>query len=176
MLTALQLTRRQRRFYRDWKIIRASQLFDRRWYRERYGALMSRADDPIHHYLRCGVEMGCDPSADFDSGWYLRQYPDVAASGGNPLVHYIELGAQEGREPVGKPGKDPRPLTGAARRVRVVYLSGEPDTPGAIYRVGMQANLLASRDFSVRVVRADEIDLHRHYDRKGYWIDELAAA
>jgi len=161
MLAALRLTRRHRKFHRDWKIIRASGLFDRRWYRERYGALVSWADDPIYHYLRCGAEIGCDPSADFDSSWYLRQYPDVAASGCNPLVHYIGLGAKEGRAPAGGPGKDPLLPTAPASRVRVVYLSGEPDTPGAIYRVGMQANLLGPRDFSVRVVRADEIGLHR---------------
>ena len=161
MLTALRLIRRHWRFRHDLKIIRASRLFDRQWYGERYGFLLSRTADPIHHYLRCGAEMGCDPSANFDTHWYLRQYPDVAASGGNPLVHYIEVGTGEGRSPVGTSREDRGPMTGSAGRIRVVYLSGEPNTPGAIYRVGMQANLLGSRDFSVRVVKAKEVGLHR---------------
>ena len=46
----------------------------------------------------------------------------------------------------------------AGARPRVVFLSGEPDTPGHSYRVTNVASTLAPRFFDTRVLRLDELE------------------
>ena len=46
----------------------------------------------------------------------------------------------------------------AGARPRVVFLSGEPDTPGHRYRVTNVASTLAPRFFDTRVLRLDELE------------------
>lgn len=79
--------------------LRASGLFDERWYLERYPDVAQRAVDPVEHYLRYGANEGRDPGPQFNTRWYLGANPDVAASGMNPLLHYVRFGKEEGRQP-----------------------------------------------------------------------------
>jgi hypothetical protein len=82
------------------RCIRASGLFDERWYLQRYPDVARAGLDPVEHYLVSGVDDGRNPSPDFNTRGYLTAHPDVATSGMNPLVHYIQFGQREGRRPV----------------------------------------------------------------------------
>lgn len=157
-MVAAGLTRRHRKFQRQRKLIKQSGLFDKGFYRHEYKPLLSRAADPVLHYLRCGAAMNCNPSPEFDTQWYLGRHPEVGAAMQNPLVHFIEHGADEGMEDEGNP-KDPWALAG--NKIRVAFLTGEPDTPGSVYRVEMPAEALNSRDYHVLIVRGDQVGAHR---------------
>lgn len=157
-MVAVGLTRRHRKFQHQREIIRRSGLFDKGFYRHEYKPLLSRAADPVLHYLRCGAAGHCNPSPLFDTRRYLSRHPEVVAARQNPLVHFIEHGADEGLENGGDP-EDPWALAGD--KIRVAFLAGEPDTPGSVYRVEMPAEALNSRDFHVLIVRGDEIGAHR---------------
>jgi glycosyltransferase involved in cell wall biosynthesis len=43
---------------------------------------------------------------------------------------------------------------------RVLFVSGEPDTPGHVYRVDMMAAALAGRGHETRILRADQLSAH----------------
>lgn len=75
------------------------QLFNSRWYLERYPDVALGFIDPLHHYVEQGAAEGRWPCPLFDTRWYLEQHVDVAASGMNPLLHFIDYGAREGRWP-----------------------------------------------------------------------------
>lgn len=160
-MVAAGLTRRHRKFQQQRKIITQSGLFDKGFYRHEYKPLLSRAADPVLHYLRCGAAIHCNPSPQFDTKRYLGRHPELAAVRQNPLVHFIEHGADEGLNP--GPGDDENPMdpwAAAGDKIRVAFLSGEPDTPGSVYRVEMPAEALNSKGFHVLIVRGDEIGAH----------------
>ncbi|MFN8626314.1 MAG: glycoside hydrolase family 99-like domain-containing protein [Candidatus Binatia bacterium] len=71
------------------KLVRRSHLFDQQWYRARYRGIVPKTADPILHYLRYGLALGCEPNPSFSSRGYLKANPVAAAVGINPLVHYI---------------------------------------------------------------------------------------
>ncbi len=91
---------RKRAFSTQARRIRASGLFDERWYLQRYPDVAQAGLDPVEHYLTYGVGDGRNPSADFNTRGYLGAHPDVAAAGMNPLLHYIQFGQREGRRPM----------------------------------------------------------------------------
>src|SRR5439155_14559636 len=82
----------------EWVIetIRASQLFDEAYYRNRYPDLAPDID-PVRHFVQWGANEGRRPHPCFDPVYYLRKYPDVARLGQNPLLHYLLSGMKEGR-------------------------------------------------------------------------------
>jgi len=80
--------------------IRASGLFDEKWYLQTYPDVAQSGQDPLNHYYAYGVAEGRNPSAEFDTQWYLETYTDVAAANLNPLFHYILYGRAEGRRPM----------------------------------------------------------------------------
>ncbi len=209
-LVTLGWTRRHRKFQLQRDVIKRSELFDKAFYRDQYRQLLNRATDPLLHYIRCGAALGCNPNPLFDTKWYLHRYPEVAKSGKNPLVHYIEDGAREGLNPgpffdaqsflAEHPelrDRSVNPLAfhlnngnsmagfvrSSGERIRVVFLSGEPDTPGSTYRVEMPAKALNSqKEYSVLMVRADQIVSHRDFILQAHvlviwrlaWTDQLA--
>lgn len=121
---AIRLLRRlfpRLRLMADAAEIRASGLFDARWYRSRDPELDRIGADPAVHYLRHGADEGRDPGPDFSTMHYLSRSPDVAQSGLNPLLHYLRAGRAEGREP--------RP----PRAREALILSGP--TPGPSWRL-----------------------------------------
>lgn len=81
----------------DLEIMR--QLFDTKWYLNRYADIAHSGVDPYVHYLRSGAAQGRDPHPLFSTEFYLRNNPDVVASDINPLVHYLRRGARELRDP-----------------------------------------------------------------------------
>jgi glycosyltransferase involved in cell wall biosynthesis len=82
------------------------ELFDSRWYLQRYPDVAAIGQQPLTHYFKTGAFHGYNPSPNFDSNWYLATNPDVAASGLNPLAHFVLFGAREKRSP--------KPLSDAA--------------------------------------------------------------
>jgi hypothetical protein len=79
------------------RAIRASGLFDERWYRQRYPDVEAAGMDALDHYVRHGWREGRHPGPRFDSSAYLRRHADVARGGGDPLLHYLRHGRREGR-------------------------------------------------------------------------------
>ncbi len=83
---------------RDVDLIRASGLFDEKWYLSNNPDVAQAQVDPLLHYLFNGGSEGRDPGPNFSSNDYLDLYKDVKASGINPLVHYLKYGRTEGRQ------------------------------------------------------------------------------
>ena len=147
----LQLPRRlrdRRRLNSDLNALRESRLFQPQWYLERYPDVAERGVDPALHYLLRGALEDRDPGPEFSSTAYLRHYEDVAKAGVNPLLHYLRRGQAEGRlafpsavypaDHSAPASPAPKPTTGlGAQQVApvIIYVSGEPDTPGNSYRV-----------------------------------------
>lgn len=76
----------------DIEAIRQSDLFDARWYLDRYPDVRLVGMDPAEHYLWLGARLNRDPSPKFSTVAYLSANADVAAAGANPLLHYIRGG------------------------------------------------------------------------------------
>jgi glycosyltransferase involved in cell wall biosynthesis/SAM-dependent methyltransferase len=179
--------KRQRRLWREAKLIAASSLFDPAWYVAQGPRVKGDRLDAAFHYLKKGAAEQRDPSPEFDAAWYLARYPDVSASGINPLVHYLRCGRAEGREKravlaagnamsgaadINAP--DPVPIIPPLQSfhhipadTRLVYVSGEPETPGNLYRVLRHAESAAAVGVTTSWMRIDEVP-----DR----LDEIAAA
>jgi glycosyltransferase involved in cell wall biosynthesis/GT2 family glycosyltransferase/SAM-dependent methyltransferase len=153
--------RARRQLLRDGKKVLKSPLFDVGWYAAGQRKLKGDRLDIALYYVRKGAAKKHNPSRYFDSAWYLTRYPDVAASGINPLLHYIKHGRTERREirPVFDSSlTQPKAIaTAASSRIeRVVWISGEPDTPGHLYRVARHAEA-AAPDIITSWMRIDEV-------------------
>ncbi len=79
--------------------IRASALFDAKWYLARYPEVQREGIDPAVHYALHGGPEGRWPHPLFHGDFYLAHSPEVRDQAHNPLLHYIEHGAREGRNP-----------------------------------------------------------------------------
>ena len=66
-------------------MVKASGLFDPRWYAERTPGIDEKG--ALKHYLALGWREGRAPGPEFDGDWYQSAYEDVAAADINPLVH-----------------------------------------------------------------------------------------
>ncbi|WP_374545635.1 class I SAM-dependent methyltransferase [Rhodoblastus sp.] len=122
---------------KDADLVRRSNFFDRRWYLAAYPQVAASGMDPARHYALYGFREGCEPSPRFSGRQYLLNNPEVAEEGANPLVHYILCGESEGRSFFPKIAK-PLPLVAnlaPADRFSILFVSGEPKTPGHAYRV-----------------------------------------
>ena len=54
--------------------VRASNLFDERWYASRYQDVFKKLKDPARHYYLVGWKENRNPSENFDTASYLRQF------------------------------------------------------------------------------------------------------
>jgi glycosyltransferase involved in cell wall biosynthesis/lipopolysaccharide biosynthesis protein len=78
-------------------LLRASGLFDEKYYIKIAAGMPGRAD-PLVHYVSEGEIAGNKPCYLFDPIWYRRRY-DVHANEGNLLDHYMTLGERSGFAP-----------------------------------------------------------------------------
>lgn len=76
--------------------IRASGLFDERYYLLRNPDVRHSGLDPLLHYFVFGSAENRQPNSLFDGKYYSENNP---LAGMNPLVHYRKHGAYEGRNP-----------------------------------------------------------------------------
>ena len=77
----------------DDSIVRASGLFDERFYLDQNADVRDAGLDPVLHYVTSGHIEGRDPSADFQTTYYRAKYLKGSLAV-NPLVHYITVGRQ----------------------------------------------------------------------------------
>lgn len=115
--------------------IRRSIYFDDQWYRTTYRDVKDSGVDPALHYVKRGCAEGRDPGPWFSTRQYLNNNPDVAASGVNALYHYLKYGEREGRRFLRMETATPRRANRRNATFSLLYISGEPDTPGNQYRV-----------------------------------------
>jgi|GEM_PF-3438338 len=105
-------------------------LFDTAWYLTTYPDVARAGVNPLVHYAEFGAAEGRDPGPGFDTAYYLEANPDVRAARRNPLGHFLVHGIRDGRRP------RPRPTRAhGSTALRVVFVSGEPGTPGHRYRL-----------------------------------------
>jgi len=79
--------------------VRASGLFDERYYLEHNPDVVQRKIDPLLHFFVFGALEGRSPHYLFDVRYYRECNSDLGGSMVNPLVHYLRWGAYEGRDP-----------------------------------------------------------------------------
>lgn len=70
------------------KLLVRAGLVDAGYYFEHYPHVISAGMTAAEHYVRCGAQMGYNPSPRFNTRQYLADNPDVAYEGVNPLVHF----------------------------------------------------------------------------------------
>jgi SAM-dependent methyltransferase/glycosyltransferase involved in cell wall biosynthesis len=131
------------------EVLRASPLFDADWYRAHYADVRNGSMDPALHYARFGADEGRDPGPCFSTNFYVLAYPEVLSSGYNPVEHYERFGRAEGRQTVPPTASEATVASPSGRAplgsiptelARVVFVSGEPNTPGHAYRVARYAD------------------------------------
>lgn len=137
--------------------IKSSIYLDEDWYRGAYPEVARSGMKPALHYAKHGGAEGRDPGPLFSTRQYLRNNPDVAASGINALYHYVRFGESEGRSfraPIsrsaGLPASGPSQLS-------ILYVSGEPDTPGNQYRVMRYVDAALANGIHASWIRLDEL-------------------
>ena len=79
------------------RLIRASGLFDDRFYLQSRPDVAAKEINPLRHYFYHGAKEGAWPCPLFDPQYYAGQSPDLGDA--NPLAHYIRVGATDGRKP-----------------------------------------------------------------------------
>lgn len=79
------------------KVIRKSELFDKKYYLFTYPDVRNKNVEPIMHYIKYGAKEGRNPHADFITEFYLNKYKDISVDRINPFAHYILYGKNEGR-------------------------------------------------------------------------------
>ncbi|MFI3244206.1 MAG: glycosyltransferase [Akkermansia sp.] len=82
---------------REYRVIKKSAFFDRRWYLQVNPDVAQAKIDPVLHFIEYGWREGRNPSPKFDTSSYIALYPDVKLSNVNPLFHYEYAGRKEGR-------------------------------------------------------------------------------
>ncbi len=154
--------RRRAETLRHLQLLAASDLFDAGWYTARFADVAASGMDPALHYLRHGGPERRPPGPRFDPARYLADYPDIAAAGIDPLLHYLTTGAAEGRVCHELPDAATPAAAGASEAARrIVFLSGEPDTPGHVYRVQRLARAAEAAGAVTSWLRVAEIGARR---------------
>lgn len=73
------------------ELIRASGLFDEKWYLEQYPDVKALGLNPIEHYCWLGARLNRNPSPSFSAAEYLKKNGLNSTSGVNPLIHALRL-------------------------------------------------------------------------------------
>ena len=80
---------------KGYKAIRKNNLFDDKFYLEKYPKVASSGMNPLLHYIFFGYDEGKKPNDVFDGVFYQNHYSDVDI---NPLIHYALYGINENRQ------------------------------------------------------------------------------
>src|SRR5262245_60227569 len=76
--------------------LRASGLFDSKWYLNRWPDVRKASFDPALHFCRFGWKEGRNPNPYFDVAFYEAQMPECDRGLINPLLHYLRKGEESG--------------------------------------------------------------------------------
>lgn len=79
-------------------LLEQSELFDAKWYLDKYKDVAKANINPAEHYIKFGAIEGRNPSPQFDTEYYVLTYPDITSSGLHPLLHYLREGIKEQRK------------------------------------------------------------------------------
>ena len=167
----LQLPKRlaaRRQLLDDASVIAKSDLFDEAWYLARNPDVAARGIGPLYHYLTNGARAGRDPSQRFSTRLYTEATSGLMEAVVNPLAHYIRHhpGGQGNVTLALAAPASPQKVPSAALSGsvldplvpgRVIYVSGEPDTPGHIYRVMRYAAAAESMGVESLVLHVDAV-------------------
>lgn len=82
-------------FIKGYNAIIKNNLFDKKFYLNKYPKVKNSGIDPLLHYIFFGFDEGKKPNADFDGLFYKYHYGDVNI---NPLVHYSLYGINQNRQ------------------------------------------------------------------------------
>ncbi len=74
---------------RQIEIVKASPLFDAKWYLEQNPDVKAKKISAARHYVKWGWKEGRNPSKEFDTEAYLEQYPELLEKNWCPLFHYM---------------------------------------------------------------------------------------
>ncbi len=74
---------------RQIEFIRASSLFDEKWYLKTYSDVRTKGIDAIRHYVMYGWKEGRNPGPNFNTNEYCGKYPGLSEKNWCPLFHYI---------------------------------------------------------------------------------------
>ena len=74
---------------RQIEIVKASPLFDAKWYLEQNPDVKAKKIGAAKHYVKWGWKEGRNPGKDFDTKAYLEQYPELIEKNWCPLFHYM---------------------------------------------------------------------------------------
>ncbi|MBK8418332.1 glycosyltransferase [Candidatus Villigracilis saccharophilus] len=130
-------------------LINSSGLFDKEWYLANNPDVALSKKDAAGHYLLHGGFEGRDPGPEFSSRQYLDNNKDVKEARVNPLVHYLASGISEGRPKFSSQK--------SSKVMNVIFVSGEPHTPGHIYRVERYVETYRSLGIHAVWRRPDEL-------------------
>lgn len=75
----------------EWELVQkqaVAYLFDKDFYRQKYGPHLSGLD-PVDHYFEFGWKDGYDPSPTFNTRQYLLVFSFIARSDVNPFYHFV---------------------------------------------------------------------------------------
>ncbi len=142
-------------------------------YLRRHPDIAASGANPIEHYFLHGWREGRWISRKFDPAFYLASNPDVRASGQEPLLHFLLHGKDEGRSPT--PGLSAEAASSLEEssvdhRPCICFFSGEPHTPGHIYRIDRLMELLPAAEFETRLFRPGEEALLADRIERAEWI------
>ena len=74
---------------RQIEIVKASPLFDAKWYLAQNPDVKAKKIGAAKHYVKFGWKEGRNPSPDFDTNEYLSEYPELLEKNWCPLFHYM---------------------------------------------------------------------------------------
>ena len=74
---------------RQIEIVKASPLFDAKWYLEQNPDVKAKKIGAARHYVKWGWKEGRNPGKAFDTKAYLEQYPELLEKNWCPLFHYM---------------------------------------------------------------------------------------
>ncbi len=75
--------------------VRKNNLFDDKFYLDKYPKVKNSSMDPLLHYIFFGFSEGKKPNNEFDGVFYKNHYDDVNI---NPLLHYALYGIKDNRQ------------------------------------------------------------------------------
>ena len=74
---------------RQIELVKASPLFDAKWYLEQNPDVKAKKIGAARHYVKWGWKEGRNPGKAFDTKAYLEQYPELLEKNWCPLFHYM---------------------------------------------------------------------------------------
>ena len=85
------------RFAEQLEFVRKTGEFDEEYYFKNNKEVISKGEEPLHHFMRVGWKEERKPNRDFDFAYYRRKYEDVRSLEKNLFFHYLRFGKLEGR-------------------------------------------------------------------------------